>query len=237
SPAGCSPSRSRTPATSVPASILGITTAARCSSDGRPSTKPTWRVRPPERPLLSLPRRGWIISARLTSARPREIDSSMAKEAVTATKIALALLGASRSAGFRAPVLVEAAKVLGVSPNAMRVALSRLRTAGDIEAVRRGHYVLADRQLGAVAHVRNFRTGFAARVPWTGAYVAALTSDLSRRNAAAVRRRERALELVGMRRFRHGVYLRPDNLEGGRARLAVHLEQLGLDGDADIVGL
>ncbi|MCI0570935.1 MAG: hypothetical protein L0Y66_09295 [Myxococcaceae bacterium] len=161
----------------------------------------------------------------------------MPKAAASATKVVLALLGASRGKGFSAPSLIEAGTILGVSSNAVRVALSRLSGSGDVVPERRGHYTLADERMRAYAHVRAFRTGFAARVPWKGEFLGVLTSDLSRKNAAAVRRRERALELVGMRAHRHGLFVRPDNLEGARTVVATHLARLGLDAEADVVGL
>jgi phenylacetic acid degradation operon negative regulatory protein len=60
-----------------------------------------------------------------------------------------------------------------------------------------------------------------------------LTAGLSRGSSAAVARRERALDLSGFREFRHGLWLRPDNLAGGRVVVATHLRLLGLDEAAD----
>jgi len=153
----------------------------------------------------------------------------------SANRIALSLLSATRGRPLSAPVLVGAADILGVSGNAMRVALSRLSARGEVVIESRGRYALAPARLGAVAHVRTFRTGFAARVPWRGGFLGALTADLPRKNAALVSRRQRALELSGFREFRHGMWARPDNLEGGREAVATHLARLGLDATADVV--
>lgn len=161
----------------------------------------------------------------------------MARPKPSATRIALALLGASRGRTLSAPMLVGAAELLGSSSNAMRVALSRLVASGDVVLEGRGTYALSAERLRAFAHVRTFRTGFAARVPWQGGFVGVLTADLNRRSATLVRRREHALDLVGLRAFRHGMYLRPDNLEGGRTVVAAHLARLGLDAEAVVVGL
>jgi phenylacetic acid degradation operon negative regulatory protein len=149
----------------------------------------------------------------------------------------LALLGAARGRALSVPGLLRGGEILGVSANAMRIALSRLAKSGELESRGRGAYALSEGRLRAVAHVRTFRTGFAARVQWGGAFIGALTADLSRRNAALVRRRERALELLGMRAYRHGLYVRPDNLEGGRQVIAGHLAGLGLDTEADVVSI
>lgn len=161
----------------------------------------------------------------------------MATRKASPRRIALSLLGAARGRALTAPMLVGAGALLGCSPNAMRVALSRLASASEVELEGRGRYALARSGLDAFAHVRTYRTGFAPRVPWQGGFVGVLTADLPRRNPTAVRRRERALDLVGMRRFRHGLHLRPDNLEGGAPRLAAHLLRLGLDESADVIGV
>ncbi|MBC7174366.1 MAG: hypothetical protein H5U40_18110 [Polyangiaceae bacterium] len=119
----------------------------------------------------------------------------------------------------------------------MRVALSRLVASGDVILAARGHYALAAERLEPFAHVRSFRTGFAARCAWTGGFVGVLTAELPRRNQALVRRRERALALAGLREFRHALAVRPDNLEGGVAAVAAHLARLGLDDEAEVIGV
>ena len=161
----------------------------------------------------------------------------MSTTSASATRVALALLGASRGRALSAPALVGGGELLGVSPNAMRIALSRLAASGDVALEARGQYALSEARLRAIAHVRTFRTGFAARVRWKGGFLGVLTADLPRRNAALVRRREQALALVGMRAYRHGLCLRPDNLEGGRAVIAAHLSRLGLDDEAEVIGV
>jgi phenylacetic acid degradation operon negative regulatory protein len=155
--------------------------------------------------------------------------------ATSANQIVLALLGAARGRSLSAPVFVTAGDILGVSSNAMRVALSRLSTRGDLVMKERGRYALAPSRLGAIAHVRTYRTGFAPRASWSGGFVGVLTAHLSRKNAALVARRQRALELSGFREFRHGLWVRPDNLEGGRAAISAHLARLGLDSAAEVI--
>lgn len=159
----------------------------------------------------------------------------MESRPLTATRLALALLSASRAPSLSANALVGAAELLGSSSNSMRVALSRLVASGDVELAARGRYALAESARAPAEHVRRFRTGFARRVDWSGGFVAVFTADLPRRNPTLVRRRERALGLVGLRAYRHGIYVRPDNLEGGRDQVRRYLDELGLDGDADVV--
>ncbi len=153
----------------------------------------------------------------------------------SAGRIALALLGAAPKGSLTAPALVSAGELLGQSANAMRVGLSRLVSSGALRLERRGHYSLADDRRARAAHVRTWRTGFARRVRWQGSFVGVLTADLPRRNAALVARRERALELAGLRVLGHGLFVRPDNLEGGATALGTHLARLGLDAEAEVL--
>ena len=153
----------------------------------------------------------------------------------SAQQVALAFLGASRGRALSAATLVAGGEVLGVSGNAMRLSLSRLSARGEIVPETRGRYVLSPMRRSAIAHVCTFKTGFAARVPWKGGFLGVLLGDLSRSNTALVARRERALHLSGFRAFRHGLWLRPDNLAGGRVVVEGHLHRLGLDRAADVV--
>ena len=148
-------------------------------------------------------------------------------------RIALALLGAARDEPLTTPMLIGAAELLHLSPNAMRIALSRLTSRGDVITKGRGAYALSRSRKAAYAHARRYRTE--QRAPWRGGFVGVLTADLPRRNATLVRRRERALDLVGFRPLTHGLFLRPDNLE--RSGVGEQLHRLGLDRTAEIIGL
>lgn len=155
----------------------------------------------------------------------------------SAMRIALALLGASRGHPLTTPMFIAAAEVLSLSPNAMRIALSRLTARGDIVTRKRGTYALSNERGQAFAHVRRYRSGFATRVPWRGQYFGVLTADLPRRDATLLRRRLNALDLAGFRALPHGLFARPDNLAGGRDALHEHLSQLGLDPRAELIGV
>lgn len=150
-------------------------------------------------------------------------------------RIALALLAAARGEPLTTPVLIGAAEVLRLSPNAMRIALSRLTTTDDVITQRRGTYALSPRRLQSYVQVR--RNGFATRIPWKGDYLGVLTADLPRRSATLVRRRTHALDVAGFRELSHGLFVRPDNLAGGRATVAPLLQRLGLDPGAELIGV
>lgn len=153
----------------------------------------------------------------------------------SAMRIALALLGAARDEPLTTPMLIGAADVLRLSPNSMRIALSRLTARGDVITPERGVYALSKSRREAFAHVRRYRTAFTQRIAWQGAFFGVLTADLPRRNATLVRRRAHALDLVGFRPLAHGLFIRPDNLE--RDSVTAQLRQLGLDATAEVIGV
>ncbi len=149
-------------------------------------------------------------------------------------RIAIALLSAARGEPLTTPMLIGAADVLHLSPNAMRIALSRLTARGDVITPRRGAYALSPRRLLSYSRVR---TGFATRVPWRGDFLGVLTADLPRRNSTLVRRRTNALALAGFRSLGHGLFVRPNNLSGGPKTVAAQLTRLGLDSAAELIGV
>ena len=134
-------------------------------------------------------------------------------------------------------MLIGAAELLRLSPNAMRIALSRLTAKGDVVTTRRGAYALSPARVEAFEHVRRYRTGFAKRIAWRGGFLGVLTADLPRRDATLLRRRTRALDLVGFRALRHGLFVRPDNLAGGLPAIGQQLTRLGLDVEAELCGV
>jgi phenylacetic acid degradation operon negative regulatory protein len=155
----------------------------------------------------------------------------------SAMRVALALLGAARDEPLTTPMLIGAADVLGLSSNSMRIALSRLTSSADVITRERGVYALSKSRKESFAHVRRYRTAFAQRTTWRGDFLGVLTADLPRRNATLVRRRSHALELVGFRPFTHELFVRPDNLAGGRDSVTAQLQRLGLDPEAEIIGV
>lgn len=161
----------------------------------------------------------------------------MKRTKASATRIALTVLTAARGHPLSAAQILAAGELLDCSPNAMRVALSRLLSDGSVAQRERGTYVLGRAFADVGAHVRAWRTGFAKQVAWKGRFIAVLVHALPRRDRTSARRRDRALALAGFRAWKHGVVLRPDNLKGGREALASHLAGLGLDPDAPVVGL
>ena len=64
---------------------------------------------------------------------------------------------------------------------------------------------------------------------WDGSWACVQLGDLARSDRSALRRRERALRLLGFRELARGLTVRPDNLEGGIATLRDQLHELGVD--------
>ena len=138
----------------------------------------------------------------------------------------LATVGRS-SAPVRA--LIAAAELFGIGENRLRVALARLCADGLVESDARGRYRLGRGALGVNDEIRGWRRLGERLRPWNGSWVGVQTARLAKPSGAAARRnRERALRLLGFRRFGPGLEIRPDNLVGGVAEVRRRLAALGL---------
>ncbi|MDM7489352.1 PaaX family transcriptional regulator C-terminal domain-containing protein [Rhodococcus sp. CSLK01-03] len=136
----------------------------------------------------------------------RTLDELM--PALSARSVALSLLLGSRPPKLTARDLVSLGELFSVAPSTMRVALSRMTTAGDL-VIEDGAYVLAPRHLERQA-TTDRRTRVRRR-PYDGMWRMAVIIERGRdaEARAALRvslTRERLAEL------REGVWLRPDNL-------------------------
>jgi phenylacetic acid degradation operon negative regulatory protein len=129
---------------------------------------------------------------------------------------------------------IAACQLFGIRENSVRVALVRLSSAGMIEASGRGTYRIGPNAAGLAEDVRTWR-GVESRVrKWDGAWAAVHRGATPGSDRAAVRRRDRALQLLGFREAEPGLFLRPDNLVGGVEVARERLHKLGLDGDAAV---
>lgn len=125
--------------------------------------------------------------------------------------------------------LVGACGLLGASDNSARTALTRLRDAAMIEQVSRGEYQLGPAARHLAADVRRWRSGEARVRPWSGDWIVVHTGALPRSDRAALRVRERALKLLGLRELEPGLSVRPDNLVEDVTAVRERLYGLGLD--------
>lgn len=143
------------------------------------------------------------------------------------------LLGAG-GAPLSARDAVRACALFGIAASGVRVALVRLAADGLLEPVQRGTYRLGRRASTLAAEVAAWRGANARVREWAGDWIAVHVGALGRSDRAALRGRDRALGLLGLREFERGLHLRPDNLAGGVDAARERLVRLGLQRDAAV---
>ncbi len=149
----------------------------------------------------------------------------------------LDLLSTVRLGSVPVRALVDAARLFGIAENSLRVALARLHGAGLVERDERGQYTLGAAAQAVNRQVTAWRNIEARMRPWHGGWVGVQSSASSRSDRPALRRRARALRLLGFRELVQGLELRPDNLSGGIAAVRSQLYALGLEPTAMVLGL
>jgi phenylacetic acid degradation operon negative regulatory protein len=153
---------------------------------------------------------------------------------LNAKKLILGLLVAADDRALLASEVVAACELFGISENSARVALSRLSGEGKIESVSRGVYRLAAGTERFTREIRSWRDSERRLVQWNGDFLAAHTGPLGRSDRTGIRRRERALDMMGFREWQKGLHVRPANIEGSASNIANRLYSLGLDEDAAV---
>jgi len=146
----------------------------------------------------------------------------------------LNLLLAAQGQPLMARDAVASCELFGIRENSARVTLVRLSTAGLIEAAGRGAYRLGPNGTGLAAEVATWRDADRRVREWTGGWIAVHVGALGRSDRVALRARDRALALVGLRELDRGLHVRPDNLVGGVAAARERLYKLGLDPSAPV---
>lgn len=129
---------------------------------------------------------------------------------------------------------IKACAVFGIRENSVRVALVRLSAEGLIEANGRGSYQLSGKAHELADDVATWRTAEQRVRPWHGAWIAVHCSALGRSDRVALRRRTRALAMLGFRELDAGLFLRPDNIENGVDDVRRRLHTLGLEREAAV---
>ncbi|HSG89076.1 MAG TPA: hypothetical protein VLA56_07685 [Pseudomonadales bacterium] len=120
--------------------------------------------------------------------------------------VLLDLLRSVGDRGHSVRFLVDAGGLFDFSENTVRVTLSRLLTRGLVESPARGRYRLAARTDALNEFVERWRLGEARVRPWTPDDW--LFAQLSAPSAST----RWALEALGFREVRLGLFARPDNL-------------------------
>lgn len=146
----------------------------------------------------------------------------------------LNLLLAAEGQPLSARDAIASCALFGIRDNSVRVTLARLTAAGLIESAGRGAYRLGPNATGLAADVGTWRTAGQRLRDWSGDWIAVHVGSLGRSDRVALRARDRALALLGLRELDRGLFVRPDNLEGGVAAVRERLYKLGLDPDAAV---
>ncbi|MBC3981904.1 PaaX domain-containing protein, C- domain protein, partial [Streptomyces sp. AC536] len=146
-----------------------------------------------------------------TGGPTREADRP-ALRPLTARSIVLSTLLGHHPAELPARALVRAGQVFGTAEGTIRVALTRMVAAGDLQQ-RDGTYRLSARLLARQARQDDSR---APRLrPWAGEWEIALVTG-ERRSAAERAALRQAMATLRLAELREGSWLRPANLERPR---------------------
>jgi phenylacetic acid degradation operon negative regulatory protein len=148
--------------------------------------------------------------------------------------LVLKLLLGAEGAPISARDAIAACALFGIRENSVRVALVRLSAAGMIEAEGRGTYRFGPNAAELAENVRTWRTAESRLRKWSGRWIAVHCGGLGRSDRAALRQRDRALELLGFRELDRGLFVRPDNLAGGVEEVRDRLYKLGLEAEAAV---
>jgi phenylacetic acid degradation operon negative regulatory protein len=144
----------------------------------------------------------------------------------------LQLFSAAAPSEAPASVVVQAAALFQLSETNVRVTLARLVASGTLELTGRGMYRLGENARALTRQVTSWRDLEKQVRRWDGAWACVHLGGLGRADRAALRRRDRALGLLGFRELASALQVRPDNVEGGVAGLRERLVALGLEEQA-----
>lgn len=145
--------------------------------------------------------------------------------------VILDLLRMTRHQPVAAAELVSVGKLFGFTESAVRVALTRLVSAGKLEMEPAAGYRLSADTDPLTEYVERWRLGDDRRRDWSDGRW--LMVQLPRRPDRSARARSlKTLSFIGFREARDGLWVRPDNLAQPLSALRLLYRQLGLEGDA-----
>lgn len=153
---------------------------------------------------------------------------------IKAKNLILDLLMLSDGQPLSAREAIAACALFRISANNVRVALVRLSSDGLVIAAGRGTYRLSPAALELADDVATWRTTEQRMRPWHGGYIAVYCAALGRSDRAALRRRQRALDMLGFRALEQGLHIRPDNIESDVEAVRKRLYAVGLEREADV---
>jgi phenylacetic acid degradation operon negative regulatory protein len=144
----------------------------------------------------------------------------------------LSVCESTGQASVRVRVLIDACAIFGFSANTVRVTLVKMRADGAVASPARGTYELGEHARDLSRQVMGWRRLSERTTDWDGSWVGAHTGHLTRTDRPALRKRTRALRLVGFRELAEGLNLRPNNLRGGVEEVRAISRRLGLESTA-----
>ena len=150
----------------------------------------------------------------------------------TAKSLTLDLLSSLRGGAMPVAALVSAAGLFGIDENALRVAIARLLSAGQIARDERGQYRLGEAAHAIDRRVLGWRSAEQRTARWSGGWWLVRSGTLPPPRSRERQAREHALRMLGFRELSSGMFLRPDNLRASLAELHGELRELGLEADA-----
>ncbi len=150
----------------------------------------------------------------------------------TAKKLILGLLLAREGEPLSVREAINACALFSITENNVRVTLVRLSSEGLIQSQGRGAYGLGPAALTTASEVSHWHEAEQRLRPWSGGYICVHSAALGRSDRKALRKRERALEMLGFRELERGLHLRPDNIRGSLEEVRRRLISLGLETQA-----
>lgn len=129
---------------------------------------------------------------------------------------------------------IGACSLFGIRENSVRVAITRLTATGMLEAEGGSRYRLGPNATELAKDVGTWRTAESRVRDWNGAWIGVHCGALGRVDRTALRRRDRALRMLGFRELERDLFVRPDNFVGGVTNVRERLYKLGLEAGASV---
>lgn len=155
----------------------------------------------------------------------------------TGKSLTLDLLSTLRGGSMPIAALVAAGEVFGLAEGSVRVAVTRLVAAGQVERDERGRYRFGLAATAVTRQLAGWRQLDQRTRSWHGRWIGVHLGGTAGVRGGARRSRERALHWNGFEELAPGLHVRPDNLREGVAGQRESLLSLGLAPDALIVRL
>ena len=156
----------------------------------------------------------------------------LAMDRPTAKSLTLDLLSSLRGGSMPIAALVAAAELFGVAGGSVRVAVTRLLAAGQVERGGRGRYRLGPGAQAVDHYARGWKEREARLRRWDDRWIG-VQAPLPGADPVS----DRALAWLGFERLNPGLALRPDNWKGGATALRNELAGLGLAREATVFRL